>query len=570
MQKRLQLFSALVMMLTVFFIPPTSHAQLTCDTPPAPFDDPAVLENWQTIWDLMDLCISQPGVFNEVLSGGVGRDGIPPIDDPTFDTFDIADIWLQDQSPVISVEVDGIARAYPLAILTRHEIVNDVIGETPIAATFCPLCNSAIVFDRRVEGDVLRLGVSGFLRKSDLIMWDDKTQSWWQQFTGEGLVGTYTGTLLDIIPSQVVGYGAFKAQYPDGEVLSTNGRNYGTNPYVSYDSNSQPFLFSGTPDTRLFPTSRILGADINDVTIAYPFENLAEEIAINDTIADVDVVALWQPGKASALDQLEIDASRDVGMAGLFERDLDGQTLTFSVNNGAIVDDQTGSSWNIFGTATAGDLVGSQLTQINAFPHFWFAWASFHPSTEIYGYEPPNAEETSRYDLDPIYGNPDAPITLIEYGAYGCHACKFWHEEGLIEQVIEEFDGQVNFIFRDAPIISPQYDQRAAEIAQCALDQGNDAFWTYHDAVFTIARQGISSADDLIEIGRQAGLDSDALRSCYEAGTHVETVRYDANRASQLGVRGTPTFFIGDQLVFNASPDVLRGLIQAELNALGG
>lgn len=570
MQRLIKLLPIVVVVLATFIVPTVSHAQLSCDTPPAPFNDPAVLENWQTVWNLTDVCIVREGVFEEVLSGGVGRDGIPPIDNPLFDDQATADLWLQPQSPVIAVEVEGTARAYPLAILTRHEIANDVIGETPIAVTFCPLCNSAIVFDRRVDADVLRFGVSGFLRNSDLIMWDDKTQSWWQQFTGEGLVGTYTGHLLDIVPSQVVGYGAFKAQYPDGEILSTGGRNYGSNPYAGYDSSSQPFLYNGVADSRLFATSRVLGADINDVTVAYPFENLAAEVVINDTIADTDVVALWQPGNVSALDAAEIDQSKDVGMAGLFDRNLDGQLLTFTFNGTDIVDDQTDSAWNVFGTAIDGKLAGSQLKQINAFPHFWFAWAAFHPDTELYGYVPPSEEETGRYELDPVYGNPDAPVTLIEYGAYGCSACKFWHEEGFIEDIIEEFDGQVNLIYRDMPIVSPQYDQRAAELAQCAFDQGNDLFWAYHDAIYTVARQGASSADDLIEMGQQVGLDADALRACYDAGTHVETVHYDLNRGSQAGVRGTPTFFIGGQPVFNANPDTLRELLQAELDAVGG
>lgn len=570
MQRKLTLCLALISTLILFLIPSTSHAQLTCDTPPTPFDDPSVLENWQTVWDVMDLCMYQEGIFEELASGGVGRDGIPPIDNPLFDTQETADLWLQPQSPVISVEIDGIARAYPLAILTRHEVANDVIGETPIAVTFCPLCNSAIVFNRQVEGDVLRLGVSGFLRKSDLIMWDDKTQSWWQQFTGEGIIGTYTGTFLDIVPSQVVGYGAFKEQYPDGEVLSTQGRNYGTNPYVGYDSNAQPFLFGDPIDSRLFAVARVLGADINDVSMAYPFDVLAQEFVINDTIAETDVVAFWQAGSVSALDSDVIDRSTDVGMAGLFERNLNGEVLTFSYNGTDIVDDQTGSTWNIFGTATAGSLAGSELNQINAFPHFWFAWTAFHPETEIYGYEPPSAEATSRYELDPVYGNPDAPVTLIEYGAYGCHACKFWHEEGFIEDIIEEFDGQVNLVYRDMPIISPQYDTRAAELAQCALDQSNDLYWAFHDGLYTLARQGVSSADDMVEIGRQVGLDADALRACYEAGTHVETVRYDMQLGTDLGIRGTPTFFVGGQPIFSANPDVLRDLLQAELDAIGG
>lgn len=569
MRHLFKVFPIILVMMT-FIMPTISHAQLSCDNPPAPFDDPFILDNWQTVWALSDICIFKEGIFEEVVSGGVGRDGIPPIDVPAFDGQGAADVWLQPQSPVISVEVGDVARAYPLAILTRHEIVNDVLGETPIAVTFCPLCNSAIVYDRRVDGEVLRLGVSGFLRNSDLIMWDDKTESWWQQLTGEGIVGTYTGKLLDIVPSQVVGYGAFKAQYPDGEVLSPMGRTYGSNPYVSYDSMAQPPLFTGVLDTRIAATARVLGANVNDISVAYPFATLENELVINDTFADTDVVAFWQPGNVSALDNAFIDDSRDVGMAALFKRSLNGQVLTFSASDGAIVDDQTGSTWNVFGTAIDGDLAGSQLQQVNAFPHFWFAWAAFYPETEIYGFTPPSEDDITRFELDPIYGNPDAPVTIIEYGSYGCSACKYWHEGGFIDDLLDEFDGQVNLIFRDMPIVIPQYDQVSAEIGQCALDQGNDAFWVFHDVMYTIARQGSSAADDIIEMARQAGLDGDALRACYEVGTHVETVRYDATRGAALGVRSTPTFFIGDQVVFNADPNVLRDLLQAELDELEG
>ncbi|MBK8035359.1 MAG: DUF3179 domain-containing protein [Chloroflexi bacterium] len=183
-----------------------------------------------------------------------------------------------------------------------------------------------------MDGQVLRFGVSGLLRNSDLIMWDDVTQSWWQQFTGEGIVGSYTGTQLNLLPSQVVGFGAFVEQYPHGEVLSRNGRTYATNPYVGYDSSAQPFLFRGELDERLFATERVLGALIGGEAVAYPFPMLAEAIVINDTISGRAVVAFWQPGATSALDQSSIDASRDVGMAALYRRELDGQTLTFSAD----------------------------------------------------------------------------------------------------------------------------------------------------------------------------------------------------------------------------------------------
>ena len=275
----------IIPLLLIALLPAQSLAQLSCDNPPAPFDNESTLANWQRVWNLTDVCMSADGIFQEIISGGVGRDGIPPIDNPLFDDFATADLWLQDASPVISVEIDGVARAYPLAILTRHEIANDVLAETPIAVTFCPLCNSAVVFDRRIGEDTLRLGVSGFLRNSDLIMWDDLTQSLWQQLTGQGIVGAYTGTLLDIVPSQLVGYGAFKGQYPDGEVLSTQGRFYGTNPYAGYDSSSQPFLFNGTPDPRLPAAERVLAWATEDSSIAYPFSVLSDAFVLNDSFA---------------------------------------------------------------------------------------------------------------------------------------------------------------------------------------------------------------------------------------------------------------------------------------------
>jgi hypothetical protein len=365
------------------FLPETgNHAQAQpgCDDPPID------VGNLQRVWDKTDFCTYEPGVFDEIISGGVPRDGIPPIDSPEFDSVDVARDWLQPQSPVVAVSLNDIARAYPLAILTRHEIVNDVVGGEPVAVTFCPLCNSAIIFERTVDDQVFRFGVSGLLRNSDLIMWDDVTQSWWQQFTGTGIVGQYTGHQLTILPSQVVGFGAFAEQYRDGEVLSPGGRSYGSNPYVDYDSNDRPFLFRGQIDERLFATSRVLAGVIDGIPIAYPFETLASAGVINDTVGSQEVVALWQPGATSALDRSDIDSSRDVGMAALFDRTLDGQVLTFVRDgDGVIRDEQTGSAWNVFGTATDGELAGQQLRQRLAAPHFWFAWAAFQPDTLIYG-----------------------------------------------------------------------------------------------------------------------------------------------------------------------------------------
>lgn len=375
----LALAAIAVLSVSAPFFSGSTHAQNTCDDPP--FDTSALAR----IWDKTDFCTYADGVFDEIISGGVPRDGIPPIDNPEFESISVAAEQLEPQVPVIAVEIGGIARAYPLGVLTRHEIVNDHFGDLPVAITFCPLCNSAIVFERVVDGETLRFGVSGLLRNSDLIMWDDLTQSWWQQFTGTGIVGFYTDTQLTMLPSQVVSFAAFSAQYPDGEVL-TDGRFADRNPYVGYDSNPAPFLFQGTVDDRLFPIERVLAGLIDGTPVAYPFPILNEQFVINDMVGDKAVVAFWQPGVTSALDENSISASRDVGMAALFNRELDGIILTFTVDEEDLIrDEQTGSAWNVFGTALDGSLAGSQLKQELAFPHFWFAWAAFRPDTILYG-----------------------------------------------------------------------------------------------------------------------------------------------------------------------------------------
>ncbi len=148
--------------------------------------------------------------FDEIMSGGPPRDGIPPIDNPKF--IDVSDppSYMKENEPVISVEINGDARAFPLALLISHEIVNDEIGGVPVTITYCPLCNTAIAFDRRVGDRVLDFGTSGNLRNSDLVMWDRQTQSWWQQITGDAIVGELTGTKLTLIPAPLVSWSAFK------------------------------------------------------------------------------------------------------------------------------------------------------------------------------------------------------------------------------------------------------------------------------------------------------------------------------------------------------------------------
>jgi hypothetical protein len=254
-----------------------------------------------------------------------------------------------------------------------------------VAVTFCPLCNAAIVFDRVVDGETLRFGVSGNLRNSDLIMWDNKTLSWWQQLTGEAIVGDLAGTRLDILPAFLVSWGDFKAAYPEGVVLSPGGRGYGRNPYPNYDSTDDPFLFTGSLDPRLPATERVLAYFSSDVAVAYPFPAIAEEGVIEDELDGRAMVIFYQPGQVSALDASTIADSREVGSAAMFSPVLEDRRLTFRYEDGTITDRETGSEWDVFGRAVAGELAGAELEPILAHSHFWFAWAAFRPETRVYG-----------------------------------------------------------------------------------------------------------------------------------------------------------------------------------------
>src|SRR5712691_4514844 len=178
----------------------------------------------------------------EFQAGGPGKDGIPAITHPRF--LRPAEVhFLRAREPVIEFVHDGDAHAYPLQILVWHEIVDDRVGGVPVAVTFCPLCDTAIAFDRRVGGKTLEFRVSGNLRNSDLVMYDTATESWWQQFSGRALVGRYAGTNLQQLPARIVSFADFARAHPRGRVLSREtgfDRPYGDNPYPGYDDVSSP------------------------------------------------------------------------------------------------------------------------------------------------------------------------------------------------------------------------------------------------------------------------------------------------------------------------------------------
>jgi hypothetical protein len=327
--------------------------------------------------------------YSEILSGGPPKDGIPALKDPQFVSVSEADAWLKSVEPVILVQVGDDARAYPIQILIWHEIANDTVGGEPLVVTFCPLCNTAIAFKRTVSGQVLDFGTTGRLRYSNLIMYDRQTETWWQQATGDAIVGEMTGTQLEYYPAVIISWQDFKEAHPDGKVLSRETgypRDYGHNPYIGYDDvNKPPFLYQGpaTPG-QLPPMARVLTIDLNGEAVAYPYETLKEIGVANDTVGGEAVVIFWQAGTVSPLDGATTAGGRDIGTAAAFSRGVNEQTLTFVSDHGVIKDNETGSTWNVLGIAESGPFAGSQLTQVISINHFWFSWTAFRPDTRIY------------------------------------------------------------------------------------------------------------------------------------------------------------------------------------------
>ncbi len=326
--------------------------------------------------------------LNEVMSGGPPKDGIPSIDDPAFVSQQQAQDWLGPEEPVIVLAEGGESRAYPLQILIWHEIVNDEIGGRPVSVTFCPLCNASIVFDRELNGTVYDFGTTGRLRRSDMIMYDRQTESWWQQFVGEAIVGELTGAKLRQIPSQIVSFNTFRQYYPEGVVLSRatgHSRRYGQNPYAGYDDiNATPFLYRGEIDDRLPPMERVLSVQQDADTLLFALTQLRESKIVNTRFGDQPLAVFAFETMNSALDQRSIADSRLVAVASVYDPVIDGKTLSFTLRDGLAVDAETGSTWNTLGQALDGPLQGRTLQQIDSGVHFAFAWLAFDPEAQIY------------------------------------------------------------------------------------------------------------------------------------------------------------------------------------------
>lgn len=313
--------------------------------------------------------------LNRVQSGGPPKDGVPSLDDPEFvgpDRWD--EMGYQDDGFVIGVEVNGGRRAYPFQVLVWHEIANDVLEGLPLLVSYCPLCGSAIVFVREVEGEPVEFGVSGKLYNSDLLMYDRRTDTLWSQITGTAVVGELTGDQLEIYPSQLMTWADWKSAYPDSEVLAlprSFGRDYTRNPYAGYDEDTSIWFGVTDTDDRLHPKERISGIEIDEQTFgAYPDADVREHGPVNDVLGDVPLLVAADPNAG--------------GNVVAFDRRVDGRTLTFEADGDMLVDTETGSRWNYAGEAVEGELAGAKLDEVPPIKGFWFAWYAFHQDTELW------------------------------------------------------------------------------------------------------------------------------------------------------------------------------------------
>ncbi len=281
-----------------------------------------VPSSWTQEWPKTDF--SKRNVdLSEIKSGGPPKDGIPAIDKPVFVSIAKAkEAGLQPKEAVISVRFNGDARAYPLRVMMWHEIVNDTVGGRPVTITWCPLCNSAVVFDRRLDGRVLDFGTTGKLRKSDLVMYDRQTESWWQQFLGKAIVGALAGKQIEMLPMRVESFERFAARHADGKVLTPNdpaARQYGRNPYTGYDRRNRPYFDVGGLPKGVPPLERVVV--IGDRAWTFSLVKAKRRIEVGD------LIITWEPGQASALDSPGVAAGRDIGNVVVQRRTKDGKLV---------------------------------------------------------------------------------------------------------------------------------------------------------------------------------------------------------------------------------------------------
>ncbi len=285
--------------------------------------------------DAFNFDSNTPGydTYKRLVQGCPAKDCIPSIDNPKFQSVSNAAAWLVEDDVVFALHYKGEAKAYPQKILNWHEIVNDEIGGDSVAITFCPLCGSALAFDRRVDGQVLEFGVSGKLHNNDLVMYDRQTNTLWQQITGEAIVGELFEKKLKQIPMDGMRWKEIKLTYPNAKVLSRNtgfDRDYNSYPYGSYEQDTSTlFPVEGGVDETIHPKTIVWGIEVNSKFKAYSESKLREKGYIRDSVGGVPIDLYFYNG-------------------GILVRNL----------------------------RTKEEIVATRI--------FWFAWRAFRPASDLY------------------------------------------------------------------------------------------------------------------------------------------------------------------------------------------
>ena len=269
---------------------------------------------------------------NKIKDGGPPKDGIPSIDQPKFKKSD--DVALDQNTRVLGVQVNGIAKAYPIPIMNYHEIVNDRFGDQPVVITYCPLCGSGIAFNASINGEKT-FGVSGLLYNSDVLLYDRQTESLWSQIMMEAISGPMIGKKLEMVPTMNTTWQEWKNKYPETLILSDNtgfNRDYSRNPYPGYENSAQIYFEVEKEDDTFHPKETVIGIEVNGKFKAYPFTELSKvkEIPLKDS--------------------------------------FQGKTFLINYNK----------------NSRSATITNKENEELPTLTTFWFAWYAFHPETEVY------------------------------------------------------------------------------------------------------------------------------------------------------------------------------------------
>ncbi|MGD1835895.1 MAG: DUF3179 domain-containing protein [Nitrososphaeraceae archaeon] len=312
--------------------------------------------------------------LDQIVSGGPPADGIPSIDNPKFLDIEEADKYIEDSEFVLGLNINGDIRAYPLQILVWHEIVNDVVGDVPVAITYCPLCFTNQVFERTLaDGNIVEFGTSGKLYNSNLVMYDRTSDSLWSQALGQSIVGNYAGEKLERIPFDISYWKEWKELYPESKILSRDtgsARPYGADPYGNYYTSSTVLFPVSNNDDRLGLKEIIVGFNFEDIYKAYKLQDIENNNVINDQVSNKSITLFsFYPFMTRAFDPVVNDT-----------------VLTFEYDEAKklAVDVETKSEWNFEGISVNGPLKGTELSRLPYDQGFWFEWVAFHPDTLIY------------------------------------------------------------------------------------------------------------------------------------------------------------------------------------------